>query len=197
MNRLGNMQSVFPSLCFNLRKLNESVTSNTNGCKALRTLGPPEDFIQSHPIISLFLAISVVLGFLPIILLAALVFSPFLVVSLSVVTVFGGTFLVASFSFLVILFPALLFGTIMGVFAYLAYRVVVNALRIIKHLKDMVLSLPSRIFPVLNRFDSFKEQPYLVLKPPNEETSNRNYLYRSESGVMRRNYSDLGKVKFD
>ena len=196
MNRLGNMKSVFPSLCFNLRKLNESVTSNTNGCKALRTLGRTEDFIQSHPSISLFLTIFIVLGFLPMILLAALVFSPFLVISLSAVTVFGGTFLVASFSFLVTLFPALLFGAVVGVFVYLAYRVVVNALRVIKQLKDMVLSLPSGILPVLNRFDSCKEQPCRVLKPPNEETSKRNYLYRSK-GVARRIYSDLDKVKLD
>ena len=125
---------MFPWLMNNLRAITQQV-NNLKECQVVRMLRQIKEFIKNHPVISLFLAILVSLVFLPLLLVLTFVSSSFVVVSVSALTVLGGTFFVALFSFLVVLSPALVFGGILAVIVYLLFCFVVNMLRIIKRLK--------------------------------------------------------------
>lgn len=161
----------------------------------MRMLRRTKELIQNYPVISLFLAISIVLGLLPVIVCAALVSSPFLVVSVSALAVFGGTFLVAFFSLMVILLPVLLFGVAGGIFLFLAYRLAVNTLRTIKQLRDVVFSFPSRVLQEFVRFGSKQEKLQHAFTPQSEEMVRRDSS-SSLKGIKGRNCS-LNKLKLD
>ena len=116
----------------------QAVVQQVNGlkeCKALRMLRQIKKSLLNHPVTSVFLAILVSLVFLPALLFLAFVSSSFVVVSVSALTVFGGTFMVTLFSFLVVLSPALAFGGILAVFVYLLLSFVMKVLQIMKRLK--------------------------------------------------------------
>ena len=194
MKRVEDIESMFPWLGSNLRALNERAAT-LKKCQAMRTLRRTKEFLQSHTVNSLLLVILVVLGFLPFIAFAIFVSSSFLVVSLSAITLFAGTFAVAFFSFLVVTFPFLMFGAALAIIVYLAYRLVVNTLHMIKQFRDMILALPSRILPECFRFGNFKVQSQLVLIPQNEEMVERNPL-NGVRGIKSRNYS-FNKMKLD
>lgn len=108
--------------------------NNLKECQAVRMLRQIKEFVENHPVISLFLAILVSLVFLPLLLFLTFVSSSFVVVSVSALTVLGEIFVVAFFSFLVVLSPALMFGAILAVLVYLIFCFVVKMLRIIKRL---------------------------------------------------------------
>ena len=139
MTRVEDIESIFPSLGTNLRALNERAASLQN-CQAMRMFRRTKEFIQLHPLISLFLAIFIVLAFLPFIIFAVFVSSSFILVFLSAIIVFGGTFAVAFASFLVVAFPILFFGGGVAVFVYLAYCAIVNTIQIVKCLSSMIKS---------------------------------------------------------
>ena len=183
MIRLEEIKSACPSL------------DTLRTYQAMRTFRRTKELTQSYPVLSLFLAIFIVLGLLPVIVFAALVSSPFLVVSVSALTVFGGTFLVAFFSLMVILFPLLMFGVAGAIFFFLAYRLAVNTLRKIKQLRDMIFSFPSRILQEYIRFGSKQEKLQHALTPQSEEMIG----WDSSSGlkgIKGRNCS-LNKLKLD
>ena len=139
MIRIEDIDFLFPFLGSNLRALNERAV-NLMKSQAVRTLIQVKEFIQTHPLISLFLVIFIVLGFLPFIVFTAFVSSSFLLVLLSALTVFGGTFAMAFVSFLVVLFPILMFGCGVAVFVYLTYCFIVSILQIVKSLRSIVKS---------------------------------------------------------
>ena len=66
--------------------------------------------------------------------------SSFMLVLLSAITVFGGTFAVAFICFLVFLFPIMTFGVGVAVFLYFAYCLVATVLQIVKILLSIVQS---------------------------------------------------------
>lgn len=102
----------FPWLMNNLQSVAQRV-STLKDCQAVRMLRQIKEFIVNHPVISLLLAILVSLFFLPPFLFLSFVSSSFVVVSVSALTVLWGTFVVALFSFLVVLSAALVFRGIL------------------------------------------------------------------------------------
>ena len=138
--RLEDIESMLLSLGLNLRVPLEERVTNLKDCQAMRALRRLKEFIQNHPVFSLFLAVFMMLGFLPFVVFAVFVSSSFLVVAMSAVMVFTGTFAVAFASFLVVMFPVLMFGSGLAVLVYLAYCTVARILQIIKRLRSMVKS---------------------------------------------------------
>lgn len=134
---------MFPWLMNNLRVMAQRV-NNLRECQAVRMLRQIKEFVENHPVMSLFLAILVSLVFLPLLLFLTFVSSSFVVVSVSALTVLGGTFVVAFLSFLVVLSPALVFGAILAVLVYLIFCFVVKMLRIIKRLKYKLFAASRR-----------------------------------------------------
>lgn len=115
-----------------------AVVHQANGLKeyqALRMLRQIKKILVNHPVISVFLAILVSLVFLPLLLFLSFVSSSFVVVSVSGLTVLGGTLMMALFSFSVVVFPALMFGGILAVLVYLLLCFVMKVLQIMKRLK--------------------------------------------------------------
>lgn len=115
-----------------------AVVHQANGLKeyqALRMLRQIKKILVNHPVISVFLAILVSLVFLPLLLFLTFVSSSLVVVSVSGLTVLGGTLMMALFSFFVVVFPALMFGGILAVLVYLLLCFVMKVLQIMKRLK--------------------------------------------------------------
>lgn len=115
-----------------------AVVHQANGLKeyqALRMLRQIKKILVNHPVISVFLAILVSLVFLPLLLFLTFVSSSLVVVSVSGLTVLGGTLMMALFSFSVVVFPALMFGGILAVLVYLLLCFVMKVLQIVKRLK--------------------------------------------------------------
>lgn len=115
-----------------------AVVHQANGLKeyqALHMLRQIKKILVNHPVISVFLAILVSLVFLPLLLFLSFVSSSFVVVSVSGLTVLGGTLMMALFSFFVVVFPALMFGGILAVLVYLLLCFVMKVLQIMKRLK--------------------------------------------------------------
>lgn len=195
MTRLEYAESTVPSLCTSLRALNECTASLKN-CQAMHSLRQAKEFFQSRTLVSLFLAIFIVLGCLPFIILAAFISSSFLMVFLGAVTVFGGTFLAACFSFLVVLFPIFILGAPVAIFVYLSYRFAVITLRMIKQLRDTISSLISRFLPVSVSYgENLKVKTQHVLTPQNEERTRRRLL-NSQRRIESRTNS-FNKLKLD
>lgn len=101
----------------------------------MRALRETSQFIENHPLTSLFLTILIIFGFLPFFVILAFVSSSFVVVAVSALAVVFGTFAVALFSFLVVLIPVLVTGGIMAVFVYLTFCFVRRLLGIVKRVK--------------------------------------------------------------
>ena len=115
-----------------------AVVQPVNGlkeCQALRMLRQIKNFLVNHPVISVFLALLVGFVFLPLLVFLTFVSSSFVVVSVSALTVLGGTFMMALFSFLVVLSPALVFGGILAILIYLLLCFVLKVLQTMKILK--------------------------------------------------------------
>ena len=166
MTWLEDIDYMFPWLASNLRAISRRVAS-LKDCQAMRILRQTKKFIENHPLISLFLAILIILGFLPFLVFLAFVSSSFVIVSLSALTVFGGTFVVALFSFLAVLFPVLVFGGILAVFVYLGFCFVMKMLRLMKRLKyKLYVSRQSRHRPRREesiQFDDSQVEPAFSL----------------------------------
>ena len=109
------VQDSFPCLTSNLQAMSQRVSNLKDGCKAMRMLKQLKECTENHPVISLFAGILIVLSCLPIIVFLAFASSSTVLISLSALVVLGGTFLVAFFSFLVVLFPILVSGGILAV----------------------------------------------------------------------------------
>ena len=144
MTWLVDIDLTCPWLMNNLREVAERV-KDLKECQAVRTLRKIKKFIVNHAVFSLFLAILVSLIFLPLLLFITFVSSSFVVVSVSALTVLGGTFVVALFSFLVALSPALVFGGILAALDYLLFCFVMKMLQIIKRLKYKCLAASRRL----------------------------------------------------
>ena len=114
-------------------------------CQAVRMLRQIKKCIVNHPVMSLFLAILVSLVFLPLLLFLTFVSSSLVVVSVSALTVLGGTCVVALFSFLVVLSPVLVFGGILAVLVYLIFCGIMKTLRIIERLKYKYIAASRRL----------------------------------------------------
>lgn len=139
---LEDIESTFLSLGLNLQEPLEERVANLKNCQVMRALRRLKEFIQNRPLVSLFLGVFIVLGFLPFVVFAAFVSSSFLVVAMSAIMVFGGTFAVAFASFLVVMFPVLMLGSGLAGLAYLIYCAVTKILQIIDRLRSMVKSFP-------------------------------------------------------
>ncbi|XP_020610377.1 uncharacterized protein LOC110048957 [Orbicella faveolata] len=144
MTWIEDIDYLCPWLMNNLRAASERV-NDLKECQAVRMLRQMKKFILNHPVFSLFLAIVVSLVFLPLLLFLTFVSSSFVVVSVSALTVLGGTFVVALFSFLVALSPALVFGGIQAKLIYLLFCFVMKMLQIIKRLKYKCLAASRRL----------------------------------------------------
>ena len=134
MSWIEDIDFMCPWLMNNL----QAVVQTVNGlkeCQALRMLRQIKNFLVNHPVISVFLAILVGFVFLPLLVFLTFVSSSFVVVSVSALTVLGGTFMVALFSFLVVLSPALVFGGILAILMYLLLCFVMKVLQAMKILK--------------------------------------------------------------
>ena len=136
-DNIEDIESLFLFLGSSVRALNERAANLMNS-QVVRILRQTKEIIQTHPLNSLFLMIFIVLGFLPFIVFAAFVSSSFLLVLLSALTVFGGTFAVAFVSFLVVLFPILMFGGGVAVFVYLTHCFIVSIIQVVKSLGSIV-----------------------------------------------------------
>ncbi|KAJ7377790.1 hypothetical protein OS493_026357 [Desmophyllum pertusum] len=119
------VQDMFPWLTSNLQAMNQRVAS-LKDCKAMHTLRLLMVFVLDHPIMSLFLAMLMTLCCLPIIVILAFASSSTVLISLSALVVLGGTFLVALFSFLVVLSPILVSGGILAVVLYISFGVIMR-----------------------------------------------------------------------
>ncbi|XP_078366168.1 uncharacterized protein LOC144650377 [Oculina patagonica] len=147
MTWVEDIDSMFPWATSNLRAMYERVVS-LKDCQVMRALRQTKQFIENHPLISLFLAILVIIGFLPFFVFLAFVSSSFVVVSMSALALLGGSFVVAFFSFLVVLSPLLVFGGILAVFVYLTFRFAMRILQVFKQLKyKLYVSRHSRRHP--------------------------------------------------
>jgi len=113
--------------------------------RAVRMLRQIKELIVNHPVISVFLTILVGLVFLPLLSLLTFVSSSFVVVSVSALTILWGTCMVALFSFLMILLPALVFGGILAVLVYLLICFVLKMLQVTKRLKDEYFAASRRL----------------------------------------------------
>ena len=126
-------------------------------CQVLLRIAKAKDFADRHPVVALFLAVVAVLGFLPIFGFLAFVSGSLVVILLTALAVFLGVIFVSLVPFLTVLIPILMFGGIAAVFIYFAYRSVVKMLQVIARLKDMVMSLPSKIVGVSFGFGRDRE----------------------------------------
>ena len=197
MLRAEDNESMFLSLGSSLQALNERVTGLKN-CQTVRKLRKTKVFIQTQPLISMFLAIFIVPAFLPFLVFAAFVSSSFLFVAVSAIAVFGGTFAVAFASFLVVMFPILMFGAAVAISIYFSYLFTVSTLRMIKQFRDMILSFPSKILPEFIRFGNLKMDSQHFVRRELEERIQRGnsneyerhqeweyYIYQTEGRVIR------------
>ena len=138
MSWIEDIDFMCPWLMNNLPAVVQPVKAPVNGlkeCQALRMLRQIKNFLVNHPVISVFLALLVGFVFLPLLVFLTFVSSSFVVVSVSALTVLGGTFMMALFSFLVVLSPALVFGGILAILIYLLLCFVMKVLQTMKILK--------------------------------------------------------------
>ena len=156
MTGLEDIESTFLSLGLNLQVPLEERVASLKNCQAIRALRRIKEFIQNRPLVSLFLVVFIVLGFLPFVVFAAFVSSSFLVVAMSAIMVFGGTFAVAFASFLVVMFPLLMLGSGLAGLAYLTYCAVTRILQLVNRLRSMVKSFPhfKRVYKPSVRIDA-------------------------------------------
>ena len=115
------------------------------------------DYADRHPVIALFLAVVAVLGFLPIVVFLAFASGSLVVILGTALSVFLGVIFVSLVPLLTVLIPILMIGGITGVFIYFAYRSVVKMLEVIERLKDMLMSLLSKIVVVSFGFGRDRE----------------------------------------
>lgn len=139
--RLEDMESAFPLLRSNLQALKKRavILKDYQPC-AFNTLKRIKKSTQNHPLSSLFLVIFILLGFIPLMVVAAFVSSSSLVVVMSAIMVFGGTFAVAFASLFVVMFPVLMFGSGVVVLMYFTYCAVMSILQVFKRLENIVKS---------------------------------------------------------
>ena len=146
-------------------------------CQVLGRIRRVKDFAERHPVIAMFLAIVLVLGFLPM-----FVFLTFLSVSLIVIfttasAVFLGVILVSTIPFLSILIPILTFGGTAVVFTYFTYRSFVKILQVVPRWKKMVMSLRfGKGPPVSEKVDFYED-----IVPTDEELFDEEFYYGSDS----------------
>ena len=140
MIRIENIESLFLQLGSKLREMWNKLETNLKNWPGFHLLLQSKEFMQNHPLISLFLVICTILGSFPFIVFVAFVSSSFILVLLSAITVFGGTFAVAFICLLVFLFPIMTFGVGVAVFLYFAYCLVATVLQIVKILLSIVQS---------------------------------------------------------
>ena len=160
-------------------------------CQVFQRIREGKDFADRHPVVALFLAVVAVLGFLPIFVFLAFVSGYLVVILLTALAVFLGVAFVSLVPFLTVLIPILMIGGIAAVFIYFAYRSVVKMLQVIARLKDMVMSLLSKIVGVSFGFGCDREvkQPAPsvvdccedVLPTADEEYFDEEFYYGNDS----------------
>ena len=137
--RLEDIESAFPLLSSILQALKKrAVILKDYQPYANNTLRRIKKFTQNHPLSSLFLVICILLGFIPFMVVAAFVLTSSLLVVMSAIMVFGGTFAISFASLLVGMFPVLMFGSGVAVLVYLAYFAVMSILQVFKRLENIV-----------------------------------------------------------
>jgi len=144
MTWIVDIDNKFPRLINNLRSMAQQVNT-LKKCQAVRMLREIKELIVNHSVISIFLIILVSLIFLPLLSLLTFVSSSFVVVSVSALTILWGTCMVALFSFLLVLSPALVFGGILATLVYLLFCFVLKMLQVIKRLKDVYFAASRRL----------------------------------------------------
>ena len=139
-------------------------------CQAVRRYRQAKELSHSHPVIAMFLAVVFGFGFLPVVVCASFVFSSFVVIFFTALTVFGGVLVISLVPFLTVVVPILMFGGVLAVFGYIAYCGVVKIRPITKPIEGLLQSkLPSRINGKKIRFARRRVKPHAAAHQLKEE----------------------------
>ena len=144
----------------------KNVQVNRRVTQAREFGGQAKEFIFNHPMISMFLAVVAVLGFIPVFLFLSIVSGSFVVIFVTALTVFQGVVVVSMVPLLTVLVPILMIGGTAAAFAYIAYCTAAKILRIVKRIFRKITNkvwapdvLPLRINGKPVRFRSYKVRP--------------------------------------
>ena len=147
--------------------------------KARKFVSHARQFVLDHPVITMFLAVVAVLGFIPVFLFFSIVSGSFVVIFVTALTVFQGVVVVCLVPLLTVLVPILMIGGTVAVFVYIAYRSAVRALQIINSIIKAVL--PTRFLSKPVGCGGYQVKPHGMPQEYNRHTKAEEYYDRHDS----------------
>lgn len=157
MIEVENIDFIFPWLAPKLRSINQQV-DNLKNCRSVRILRQAKRFIQRRPFVSLFLALSIPVGFLPLIVFGAFVGGFLFITLFAALTALSGVLFVTCAWILAILLPTLVIGGFVAFCVYVPYYVVMKLLRILKGFESMMMGYSSKLWESFGSLHQGKAQ---------------------------------------
>ena len=185
MFEMDSIHFLFPRLVPKLPYINQHV-ENLTKCRAVRAPRKIKKFIQSHPFISLFLGLSMALGFLPFVVFGAFVSGSLFVTLFGALTALAGAFFLAFLCFLAVLFPIMIIAASLVLFVYAPYCLTMKILRFIKRFGNTIRSYTSRLQESFT-FANYQENAQFTVgheqdfAPANEEMDGKQYVHHDNA----------------
>ena len=141
---------LFPWLSPNLHALRDSL-NDVGNCEAMYKVRQVTQFLQRHPVASVFLGTLVITGFLPFFLFLAFVVGSSVFVLFTLLLLQGGVLAIAMLCLLGVFVPIVMFGTKLTALVCFVYIITMTALHVVQVLTNQIVRLPSRILIRLNQ----------------------------------------------
>ena len=135
---------LFPWLDPNLHAMRDHL-KELNNCEAMSKARKCKEFVQRHPVASVFLGTFVITGFLPFFLFLAFVVGSSVFVLFSVLLFQGGVLALGMLCLLAMFVPIVLFGTKITAFVYIIYLANATVLRVAHCWTNTIVWLSSTI----------------------------------------------------
>lgn len=135
---------LFPWLDPNLHAVRDQL-KDLNNSPAISKARKFTQFIQRHPVASVFLGTFFITGFLPFFLFLAFVAGSSVFVLFSILLFQGGILAVGMLFLLGMFVPIVLFGTKITAVVYIIYMITATALRVAHVLMNTIVRVPSTI----------------------------------------------------
>ena len=185
MIEVETIHFLFPWLAPKLPYINQHV-ENLTKCRAVRARRKTKRFIQSHPFISLFLGLSIALGFLPFVVFGAFVSGSLFITLFTALTALAGALFVAFVCFLAVLFPIMITTASVVLFVYVPFCLAMKSLRFLKRFGNTVRSYTSRLQESFT-FANYQEKAQFTVgleqnfAPANEEIDGEQYVHQDNA----------------
>ena len=185
MIEVDSIHFLFPWLAPKLSYINQHV-ENLTKCRAVRALRKTNKFIQSHPFISLFLGLSITLGFLPFVVFGGFVSGSLFVTLFAALTALSGALFVAFVCFLAVLFHIVITAASVVLFVDAPYCLAMKLLRFFKRIGTKVTSYTSRLQESFTFADYQEKAQFTVgheqdFAPAHEEMGGEQYVHHDNA----------------